>query len=408
LMATMELGEQLRRIADPGQRRREMCDFMLRDQFRGQAALVMHVDRATPDRPQVLCSARSESAKGQAFHISTTLLRNVMEKGRALMANNTHGRIADVELSIAPEFMRISAAACPMNVNEQGMDVLYVAFPPELAQREWLALTSLVATQFEQSESIWSAQRDVAANAAIDYDLRQARNIKQRLVPREIVIPGLDIGISFEPCRWVGGDYVDVVSMSDGRTLLAVADACGKGLQAALLVSSVHTLVRGSIRARSSLGDLMTALNDYLCDYVTPGSFVTMLAVVVDSKTGKLEYASAGHPSGSILGKGGESRQLASTGFPLGISPQPIPTQTDHLADGELLAMFTDGFTEIPGPSGNMFESAEFYNLIQTAWAKSADGAATTFVQTVTSLLGKFMKGASAADDQTFLAVRRT
>jgi serine phosphatase RsbU (regulator of sigma subunit) len=288
------------------------------------------------------------------------------------------------------------------------MDVLYVAFPPELARPEWLALTSLVATQFEQSESIWSAQRDIAANAAIDHDLRQARNIQQRLVPREIVIPGLDVGISFEPCRWVGGDYVDVVSMADGRTLLSVADACGKGLQAALVASSVHTMVRGSIRTGTDLGDLMNALNEYLCAYVTPGSFVTMLAVVLDSKTGALEYASAGHPSAIIFASDGESRQLESTGFPLGVSSEPIPVKVDNLAEGELLAMFTDGFTEIPGPSGNMLASAEFYKLLQSAWSMSADGNASKFLQTATSSLGRFMKGASAADDQTFLAVKRT
>jgi hypothetical protein len=60
---------------------------------------------------------RAESSKGRPLHISTTLLRNVMDRGRALMASNAKGRGADLELSSAPEFMQISAAACPLNIN---------------------------------------------------------------------------------------------------------------------------------------------------------------------------------------------------------------------------------------------------------------------------------------------------
>jgi serine phosphatase RsbU (regulator of sigma subunit) len=252
------------------------------------------------------------------------------------------------------------------------------------------------------------AQRDVKANAAIEQDLREARAIQQRLVPRQIAIPGLDVAISFEPCKCVGGDYVDVVPMPEGRALLAVADVCGKGLQAALVASSVHTLVRSAVRSRLGLADLMNGLNEHLCEYLPSASFVTMFAAVLDCRTGNLQYANAGHPAAMIFGGNEPYRQLEATATPLGISSQPIAVRAGQLNPGELLALFTDGWTDLPGPSGAMPELPQFYWLVHGVWSKSSEAPASTFIEKVTQLLGKYLKGSSAADDRTFLAVRRT
>lgn len=240
-----------------------------------------------------------------------------------------------------------------------------------------------------QNESIWSAQSDVKANAAIEQDLRQARAIQQRLVPRQIVIPGLDVAISFEPCRWVGGDYIDVVPMPKGRALLAVADVCGKGLQAALVASSVHTMVRAAIRSRLGLADLMDGLNEHLCEFLPTASFVTMFAAVLECQTGKLQYANAGHPAAMIFCGKGPYRQLEASATPLGISSQPIAVRAGQSNPGELLALFTDGWTDLPGSSGKMLELPQFYRIVHGVWSNSSDAPASTFIERTTQLLEK-------------------
>src|SRR5207237_776453 len=117
-------------------------------------------------------------------------------------------------------------------------------------------------------------------------------------------VPGLDVAIGFVPCQAVGGDYVDALRMGDGRVLLAVADVCGKGMAAALVASSVYTLVHSGVQARMAFRPLMEHVNRYLCDTLTAGSFVTMFAAAIDPQTGEMEYANAGHPPALVLQPG--------------------------------------------------------------------------------------------------------
>ena len=72
-------------------------------------------------------------------------------------------------------------------------------------------------------------------------------------MPTPQLFPALDWAIGFEPCHWVGGDYVDAAPMADGRVLLTVADVCGKGLQAALVTSNLYAMVRATLGSASSL-----------------------------------------------------------------------------------------------------------------------------------------------------------
>ena len=78
----------------------------------------------------------------------------------------------------------------------------------------------------------------------VDHDLQQARDIQRRLVPPAGRAACLEWDVYYDPCRWVGGDYAEAMILRDGSVLLAVADVCGKGLQAALVSSSLHTLLR--------------------------------------------------------------------------------------------------------------------------------------------------------------------
>ena len=108
--------------------------------------------------------------------------------------------------------------------------------------------------------------------------MTRANTIQKRLVPRGVVVPGLDFAIGFTPCRWVGGDYVDLIRGPNGQVLLTIADVCGKGLPAALVASSLHMLTHTAMRTSTPLPAIMQNLNIYLCESLSEGTFVSMLA----------------------------------------------------------------------------------------------------------------------------------
>ena len=226
----------------------------------------------------------------------------------------------------------------------------------------------------------------------------RARQIQMRLVPREPRVPGLDVAIGFEPCRWVGGDYVDVVPASDGRTLLTVADAAGKGLQAALVASSVHSLVHAGMRAGLGLADLMGSLNDHLMEYLPEESFVTMAAVLLDPATGNCEVVNAGHPAPLVLEPEGRMRWLMEAkNMPLGIASATFELQRERLAPGQMLAMFTDGLTDLPLAGAGRLGTERLAGLLRTAYAARGAGQAAQGAGEAAQGAGEAAQGAGEA-----------
>ena len=356
-----DFSRELLATADPSARLRSLCRLMVGRDFHGRWAYALRLPQASPEGPPaVLCDPqqaeelsagdgpagsrppRSDDTPPQGLtpvvplpsppapplgpqvgpslldpsaYISRGVLRAVRHKGEAVLAGNTGasgGTSGEVELSISSSVLPVAAVAVPLREDPAGLDVLYVTLPPEYGTGEWLALTALAAKQFQQAEDVWAARKQAEAHAAVEYELERAHQIQMRLVPREAEVRGLELAIGFVPCRRVGGDYVDVVPMKDGRTLLTVADVCGKGLPAALVASSLHTMVHTGLDAGMSLSALMAGLNRYLCQTLAAESFVTMVAVAVDPATGEFECVNAGHPPALLLSPGGDPRELQS------------------------------------------------------------------------------------------------
>ncbi len=168
-------------------------------------------------------------------YISRRVLAAVQDTREPVLAGNLVSDSATVELTMSRDVMALWVVACPLRVEEQLMNLLYVTLPPDFGSVEWLGLIALAAEVYQQAESAWEARRHAQAHAAIERELEMAHQIQRTFVPKRLEFKALDVALGFEPCRWVGGDYVDIVPMPDGRILLAVADVCGKGLQAALI-----------------------------------------------------------------------------------------------------------------------------------------------------------------------------
>jgi serine phosphatase RsbU (regulator of sigma subunit) len=249
----------------------------------------------------------------------------------------------------------IAAVGCPLAEDETSLDVLYVTFPPEFGTAEWMAVVALAATQYQQAESTWLARTEAQNHAAIEQDLRSARHIQEGLVPKDVTFTQMDVTLNYLPCEWVGGDYIDAAVMNDGRIFLTVADVSGHGLPAALIALSMHSMVHTYIRTDTPLIKIINGLNDHLCAFLDENKFVTMVCMILDPQTGKLECVNAGHPPAMVFAPDGTGRALQSSmHLPLGIEPTEFTTQEDVMEPGYMLAMYSDGLTEIMDNDRNL------------------------------------------------------
>jgi len=109
-------------------------------------------------------------------------------------------------------------------------------------------------------------------------EMQQAREIQQSLLPREIPqVPGFEIDCAWEPARVVGGDYFDVIPLSETKLGICIADVVGKSVSAVLLMASVRASVRAFAAESASPSCLCSRVNSVLCSSIGAGRFVAAL-----------------------------------------------------------------------------------------------------------------------------------
>jgi pSer/pThr/pTyr-binding forkhead associated (FHA) protein len=422
LRTLLELSKNLASLSDPGERRDALCALIVRDDFHAVNAVVIRVEgrrryralsrvhRAGQEWPP---AAPALGGSGERpLYISRRVLDMLHDSREPVLASNVTTRFdggATAEISLAPrDLMDLWVLAVPFRIGSDAMDVLYATVPRDCANAEWLNLYALAGEVYKQGETLWAARRHAQENAAIERELDTARQIQRGLVPGPYSAAGLDVTVGFDPCKWVGGDYVDVVPLSDGRVLLAVADVCGKGLHAALVGFSLHTMVRAAADVNPPLPRLMERVNRYLCEWLPEHSFVTMVAVEVDPYSGAIDCVNAGHPPAFVVGLDGRVTQLQAAENPaLGIAPATMSSQRAHLDPGDVLIMYTDGISELAAPSGEMLGVERLADELSAMCVAKGRNGVAAIGDALAARLDALREGALPADDRTFLLAQR-
>lgn len=410
-LATLsEFAHGLLQTGDEAQRMHLLCRLMIRDDFHARSAVVLRLSQDYEESPpQALCSAATAPGETQDLpYISRRLMSAVRKHHAPVLASSRPTREnGGLELSIHQGTLSTAAIACPLRIDDRSIDLLYAIFPAECGTMQWIALVALAAQHFQQSETMLTLQRQASERSALEAELTRAREIQMRLVPRNVAIAGLEVEVGFKPCRCVGGDLADAIRLPDGRAVLLVADVCGKGMAAALVSSGMHTVIRGLLRTGLELTATINHLNEYLCSYLPASAFVTMLAVVIDPETGQLECINAGHPGGVVVSGSGEVRTLPEgQNLPLGIDPRELTADAGQLEPGELLALFTDGLTELRDDSGHMLGADKIAHELRRIYSHGAASLAAVSVA-LADTLDQIQGGSMPPDDRTYLLARR-
>jgi sigma-B regulation protein RsbU (phosphoserine phosphatase) len=300
--------------------------------------------------------------------------------------------------------------AVPISVPDRRLGVLVVAdkesrdgrvldFTPTDAR-----LLSLFANQAAAAIQTARLHRDAIEKERIESELELAATIQRQLLPRDLpIVPGLELAARNRPTRQVGGDYFDLFPLSGGRLAFIVADVSGKGVPAALLVSTVHAAVHLQIDEAKTVADLIGRIDRHLQKYAATRKFLTAFFGLLEPATGTLRYVSAGHNPALLRRVSGAIEQLKATGVPLGMFPNSSwREEVVTLAQGDLLCVYTDGVSEA------LNAADEEYGLERLSRRIERDGRVDELCRAIFDEIEDFAADVPQYDDQTLMLIRRT
>ena len=239
----------------------------------------------------------------------------------------------------------------------------------------------------------------------LEEDLRIAWEIQQQLLPSSLPeITGYSIFAGTLPARQVGGDCYDVISIPDGRLLIAIADVSGKGTPASLLMANVQAALRALAPLGLSLDELAGRVNDLIHDNTAPDKFITAFIALLDPDSGRLEYVNAGHnPPFHVTGE--EITPLSEGGLILGVMPTTIPYLVGacELKEGEGVVMYTDGVSEAMNDQRDEYGDDRLIDLLRKECSSPADRIFNQVQEDVRQHVGN----AAQSDDITIIALTR-
>jgi len=197
-------------------------------------------------------------------------------------------------------------------------------------------------------------EQEMRERERIEQELRVARRIQQASLPKGVPeLEGWEIVPYYQPAREVGGDFYDFHLLSDDRVGLVIGDATGKGVPAALVMSTTCGMLRVAAQtsdSASSPGEVLQQVNEALAPNIAANTFVTCFYAILDQQSGHLRYANAGHNLPCYRHED-LSTELRVRGMPLGLMPRmEYEEKETTLAPGDGVLFYSDGLVEAHDP----------------------------------------------------------
>ena len=246
----------------------------------------------------------------------------------------------------------------------------------------------------------------LATSLLYEHQVAVAQAFQRDMIPSPPLIRNCDIAVFYNPVTQgidIGGDFCDVIELTDDRIVVVIGDVSGKGLESAVQAGQTRAMIRALVRSNPEPGAVIHSLNAGLYSYLPTDSFVTLFYCVLDTNTGSLRYVNAGHEPPMIAGHDCGVRILNRSGPMLGILEEAFQeTHYTSLHGGEVLLCYTDGVTDV---------------LIDNVWlgqdglrdiiSKSIESEAESLVQIIVDAVAN-TENVQRKDDQLLVAVRST
>lgn len=273
-------------------------------------------------------------------------------------------------------------------------------------RRELKVLESIAAQTSAVLERIY-LQNGSDREIQLRKELEVACDGRDNLLIESQVTPRIEVAGFCTSRNEIGGDLCEVLAIDPDRALIAIADACGHGIPAAMIMSVTRGALHAHLtsdRTGINVAGLMESLNRAICPLIPTGRFVTMLLGIVDHAAGEFQFSSAGHPAPILLQKNGIATAVnGNHGLLLGALPDTTYATTRvQLQHEDALILFTDGITEALSRGSRMFRIGGLLDSVRDLTQASAQ----QILNRITQNLRQHSAADQESDDQSLVIIR--
>jgi serine phosphatase RsbU (regulator of sigma subunit) len=315
----------------------------------------------------------------------------------------------------------VSQLTVAMHFKGQAIGVLRLYSPrPKRFYEDDINLARAVASQCAVAITNARLYAEAIEGARIAEQMRLAGVIQRRMIPDKApLIQGLDIAATYIPCFDVGGDLYDFLQVSDRCIVVAIADVMGKGMPAALMMSSfqgalqayanalmpcqgvLHVCAQNECKA-DVVKEIIRRLNEMACRECRNGEFVTLFYAIIDVKEGTITYCNCGHEPSALI-RNGRIMDLKKGGLVLGVDAQAeYEIETVELKAGDSLLFYTDGLIDAVNFDNELWGRE---NLLETAKKYTTDSA-EQMIKNILRYRRRFVGLARQIDDTSIVVVK--
>ncbi|MCX6168762.1 MAG: SpoIIE family protein phosphatase [Ignavibacteriales bacterium] len=243
----------------------------------------------------------------------------------------------------------------------------------------------------------------------MERDLENARKIQETLLPKVFPkIEGLDFSGKMIPAMHVGGDYFDLIKISEKKLFVVVGDVSGKGLSASFYMSKLQTMIRLYCTDGKSPRDVLIDVNKNIYENIERGWFITVSLALFDLDTKRVTFCRAGHP-GMIRIRNGECDTFASGGMGVGLDKgelfnSSLEEESLQLQREDLFFIYSDGVTELMNSANQFYGEARLEKLLVENFNHNCSQIEKILLNDLNEFRGKVPQ----YDDITVLSIKTT
>jgi sigma-B regulation protein RsbU (phosphoserine phosphatase) len=256
-------------------------------------------------------------------------------------------------------------------------------------------------------EYVHELSQESARRERLESEFRIAAELQQTLLPETPPqVEGVQLAGWSQASKEVGGDFYDYFETPDGKVVIVLGDATGKGLSAALLSTQCASILRTLASESLPPPVLLSKTNaEFYKRIGATHRFVTLFLLVVDPRAGTATYSSAGHPPALLVhARAAGTKWLeCEAGYPLGIVPEAdFGSGTVVLQPGDTIVVYSDGLTDAQNPADEMFGDAR----LEQAVLNSGDRTTAEVLDDLRTGTSRHMGGKEPIDDMTVVIFR--
>jgi sigma-B regulation protein RsbU (phosphoserine phosphatase) len=353
------------------------------------------------------------------FALSTSVVRKVLHKKRTVVLNVSENEsAADPSQSVMLLGLRTAICIPLLRFQMQQNMNSTSTYQPELIGILYLdsrmrgggnlsqtSMRLLESLGFEASKALESVRlmHEEEKKQRMEREFETAREVQVALMPISAVkTERFDLVAHSLPCRYVGGDFYDLIKLPNGVVSMTLADVSGKGISAALLASVAQGVIEAQFSSEHTPAEVVETLNRVIVSRSDANRFITMFSALLDDE-GNLAWVNAGHNPPILARRDGRTEELATKSLVIGAFDFAEYRVTNtKLESGDVVFCFTDGVTEAANSSGEMFGDERLLELIR----KNLHSTAEQIRDLVLEEVVYFTSGLPQGDDVTVIALK--